>query len=125
MYKYVSSRCKLKFYVPLLTFFCTRCLIPKVFINHSCFLVATMLSIITPTISPNPYPIKTIFQPSSKKYSVESLFFSKTVGKGGEESEFQHFFDNGFPHKPKFPSNELFSNVSNCFPYGIKPVRLF
>jgi hypothetical protein len=28
----------------------------------------------------------------------------------------------GFPHNPGFPTNELFSNVSNCLPYGIGPI---
>ena len=51
------------------------------------------------------------------------------------KKKIQRFFDNGFPHKPKFPFNELFLNVSNCFPCGIylfdkyfpcgiKPMRL-
>ena len=48
----------------------------------------------------------------------------RNEGEVGEESETQHFFDNGFPHKPRFPTNELFSNVSNCFPCGIELVRL-
>ena len=36
-----------------------------------------------------------------------------------EGSRFSHFFNNGLPHNPEFPSNELVSNVSNCLPYGI------
>ena len=43
------------------------------------------------------------------------------VGRG-EGFGFSHLFDNGFPHNPKFPSNELLSNVSNWLPCGIGPV---
>ena len=83
-----------------------------------------MFPIIIPMISPNPYPTKTIFQPNSKRDPTHSWLCSEIEGGGGEESETQHFFDNGFPHKPKFPSNELIPNVLNCFPWGIEPVRL-
>ena len=31
----------------------------------------------------------------------------------GEGLGFSQFFDNGYPHNPEFPSNELLSNVSN------------
>ena len=113
-----------QFLCSLLLYLRLHCFIPKVFMNQSCFLVTTILPIITPMISPNPYPTRTIFQPKSKRNPVESWLCSEIEGEGGEELKFQHFFDNGFPHKPKFPWNEPFSNVSNCFPCGIEPVRL-
>ena len=73
-------------------------------------------------INPKPYPTKTIFQPNSEGDTAESWICLEVEGTGSEESETQHFFDNGLPHKPKFPINDLFSNVSNCFPCGIEPV---
>ena len=94
------------------------------FINKWRFIVGTVSPCITPTISPNPFPTKTIFQPISKKDLIESWLCLEIKGEDGEESDTQHFFDNGFSHKPKFPPKELFSNVSNCFPCGIEPVRL-
>ncbi|KAG5561449.1 hypothetical protein RHGRI_004480 [Rhododendron griersonianum] len=38
-------------------------------------------------------------------------------------SKFSNDVDIGTPHNPEFPSYELFSNVLNCFPQGIGPVR--
>ena len=113
-----------QFLCSLLMFLRIRCLIPKVFINQSYFFETTMLPIIIPTISPNPYPTKTIFQPNSKRDPTESRLWLEIEGEVGEESETQHIFDHGFPHKPRFLTNELFSNVWNCFPCGIELVRL-
>jgi hypothetical protein len=79
--------------------------------------------IITPTTNPNSYPITTIFQPNSNG-DPESWLASKIECLKGALSEFPHFFVNGFPHNPGLSSNELFSNVSNCFPCGIGPARL-
>ena len=96
------------------------CVISKAFFNQSSFLVVAMLPIITPTMNPNPYPTKSIFHPNSKRNPGESRVRLKTAG---EESKSQHFFGNGYPHKPKFPSKEIVSNVLNCFPSSIELVR--
>jgi hypothetical protein len=73
-------------------------------------------SIINPITNPQAYPITTTFQLNPSP-NDDSLLGSK-VGV----SLFLHFFENGGPHNPKFPSKEEFSNVPNCPTWGIGPV---
>ena len=108
----------------------THCCIPKVFINQSgfffCHNIANHLSNHRSKSIPNQNYFPTKFNTSYRNWRRMWWRIKK---------KFQRFFDNGFPHKPKFPFNELFLNVSNCFPCGIylfdkyfpcgiKPMRL-
>ncbi|KAK9226215.1 hypothetical protein WN943_011262 [Citrus x changshan-huyou] len=109
---YIRCLCPLTLLVLPLAFGCSR----KVLASHSYFLVLKMCPSITPIIVPLAYPIATVFQPNA---NTDSECGSSP---GGAASEFSHFFDKGPSHNPGFPSNELFPNVSNCFPRGIGPV---
>ena len=73
-----------------------------------------------PTKSPHPKPMYMIIQSVAVRNWSESSS-SCSENKGGNGSP--HFFDKGFPHNPGFPSYELFSKESNCFPCGMGPVR--
>ncbi|GKV38390.1 hypothetical protein SLEP1_g46305 [Rubroshorea leprosula] len=72
-----------------------------------------MFPIIKLTRNPHPQPNATAFQPNSAS-NPESSFPLELEDGGGEAFELSHFLHIGNPHNPKFPSNELLSNVSNC-----------
>ena len=63
-----------QFLCSLLMFLRIYCLIPKVFINQSYFFEATMLPVIIPMISPNPYPTK-LFSNQIQRETRHSLDF--------------------------------------------------
>ena len=96
--------------------------IAKVFINQSFFFLVIIFPPKTPNINPHSYPIATTFQSNSNR-DIASLFSTNIEGWGGGSFKLAYHFDNGLPHNPTFPLNELFSNVRNCFPCCIVPVR--
>lgn len=67
----------------------------------------------TPITSLLPYPLNTIFQSKSLGKAFPKI---ERGGVSHHPLELSHTLDKGFPRNPGFPSNELFGNVSNCFP---------
>ena len=91
-----------------LMFLRTHCRIPKVFISQSGFFLPQYCQSSVQIHIQNYFPTK--FNTSFRNWRRMWWRIKKKI---------QRFFDNGFPHKLKFPFNELFLNVSNCFPCGI------
>ena len=91
------------------------------------FLLPLLQSARVQKITPNPNatPIPNPIHMNSKSISPTPSKPKLLKVDGGVATVASHFVDNGSPHKPMFPRNELLVNVRNCWLCGIFPWRRF